>query len=86
MCHFKENLEREKISCFDASTITLFVEIFKGAGRNTLNGKKKGGLKLHTKLPLMGFVPVLVTLSEASGNDKSFLGQLEVAKGAYLHL
>ena len=82
LCHFKENLEREKIFCFDSSTITLFVDIFKGAGRNTLNGKKKGGLKLHTKLPLMGFVPDLVTLSEASCNDKSFLGRLEVAKGA----
>jgi len=30
----------------------------------------------------MGFVPDLVTLSEAACNDKSFLGQLEVNKGA----
>jgi len=82
LCHFKEKLDSDQIFCFDSSTITLFVDIFKGAGRNTLTGKKKGGLKVHTKMPLMGFVPDLVTLSEAASNDKSFLGQLQVIKGA----
>lgn len=82
LCHFKESIDTEKVFCFDSSTITLFVDIFKGAGRNTLNGKKKGGLKIHTKIPLMGFVPDLVCLSEAACNDKSFLGQLKVVKGA----
>jgi hypothetical protein len=81
ICHFREDLDTEKIFCFDSSTITLFVDIFKGAGRNTINGKKKGGLKIHTKIPLMGFVPDLVTLSEAACNDKTFLGQLQVEKG-----
>lgn len=82
LCHFKDQIDSDKIFCFDSSTITLFVDIFKGSGRNTLTGKKKGGLKLHTKIPLMGFVPDLVTLSEAACNDKSFLGQLQVVKGA----
>ena len=82
LCHFKEKLDSDKIFCFDSSTITLFVNLFKGVGRNTLTGKKKGGLKIHTKMPLMGFVPDLVTLSEAASNDKNFLGQLQVVKGA----
>jgi len=82
LCHFEEDLNSGKIFCFDSSTITLFVDIFKGAGRNTLNGKKKGGLKIHTKIPLMGFVPDLVTISDAACNDKNFLGQLNVEKGA----
>ncbi|MEM9341149.1 MAG: hypothetical protein AAGA66_20620, partial [Bacteroidota bacterium] len=59
LCHFTEQLDEAKIFCFDSSTITLFVDIFKGSGRNTLNGKKKGGLKLHTKMPMTGFVPDL---------------------------
>jgi len=80
--HFEDKLDGDKIFCFDSSTITLFVDIFKGAGHNTLTGKKKGGLKIHAKMPLMGFVPDLVTLSEAATNDKSFLGQLQVVKGA----
>jgi len=82
LCHFLEGLDSDKIFCFDSSTIGLFVDIFKGAGRNNLNDKKKGGLKVHTKIPLMGLVPDLVHLSEAACNDKSFLGQLEVEKGA----
>jgi hypothetical protein len=42
------------------------VDIFKGAGRNSINGKKKGGLKLHTKMPMSGFVPDLIHISEAA--------------------
>lgn len=57
------------------------MDIFKGAVRNPLSGKKKGGLKLHAKMPLGGFAPDLVHLTEAACNDKSFLGQLEVEKG-----
>lgn len=82
LCHFTDVLDIDKVFCFDSSTITLFVDIFKGAGRNTLNGKKKGGLKIHTKIPLMGFVPDLVTLSEAACKDKTFLRQLQVERGA----
>ena len=59
----------------------MLVDILKGAGRNTINGKKKGGLKIHTKMPMTGFVPDLVHITEAACNDKSFLGQLEVEKG-----
>lgn len=81
-CSFQEDkLDVSKVAVFDSSTITLFVDIFKGAGRNSLTGKKKGGLKIHTKMPLTGFVPDLVHITEAACNDKSFLGQLEVEKG-----
>lgn len=81
LCHIDEGLDMLKVFCFDSSTITLFVDVFKGAGRNTLNGKKKGGLKIHTKMPMMGFVPDLVCISEAASNDRTFLGQLEIEKG-----
>ena len=69
-------VDPSKVEIFDSSTVSLFVDIFKGAGRNPLNGKKKGGLKIHTKMPLSGFVPDLIDLSEAASNDKNFLGQL----------
>jgi hypothetical protein len=81
-CGFlEEDSAMDKVAIFDSSTITLFVDIFKGAGRNTLTGKKKGGLKIHSRMPLGGFVPDLVRITEAACNDKSFLGQLEVEKG-----
>lgn len=82
LCGFLlDELKTSKVFIFDSSTITLFVDIFKGAGRNSITGKKKGGLKIHTKLPMSGFVPDLVHITEAACNDRSFLGQLKSEKG-----
>ncbi len=78
---FEEKLDISKVLIFDSSTITLFVDIFKGAGRNTIDGKKKGGLKIHSLVPMGGFVPGLVHITEAAFNDKFFLGQLVVETG-----
>ena len=81
-CSFlTDEVDTSKVVIFDSSTISLFVDVFRGAGRNPLTGKKKGGLKIHAKLPLGGFVPDLIHISEAACNDKSFLGQLPVEKG-----
>jgi len=77
----EDKVDEGKVFVIDSSTISLFVDIFKGAGRNTLTGKKKGGLKIHAKMPLGGFVPDLVRITKAACNDKSFLGQLKVEKG-----
>lgn len=77
-----DEADTSKVVIFDSSTITLFVDVFKGAGRNPVTGKKKGGLKINAKLPFGGFVPDLVHLTEAACNDKSFLGQLTGEKGS----
>lgn len=71
----------EDVHVFDSSTISLFVDVFKGAGRNPINGKKKGGLKVHAVLPLDSMVPEIIWMSEASKNDKDFLGQLKADPG-----
>lgn len=70
-----------KVKLFDATTITLFVDVFKGVGRNPINGKRKGGLKVQAQMPLSGFVPDLITITDGSCNDKNFLGQLNAAPG-----
>jgi len=74
-------VDPNKVEIFDSSSVSLFVDVFKGAGRNPLNGKKKGGLKIHTKIPLSGFVPDYIHLTEAASNDKNFLGQLNPTPG-----
>jgi len=78
---FEDDLKIRKLEIIDSSTVSLFVDVFKGAGRNPVDGKKKGGLKIHAKLPLGGFVPDLITLSEAASNDKTYLGQLDTEEG-----
>ncbi len=74
-------VDPRKVRLFDASTITLFVDVFKGAGRNPINGRRKGGLKIQAQMPLSGFVPDLITLGDAATNDKNFLGQLHSVPG-----
>lgn len=71
----------KKIKIFDSTTFTLFVDVFTGAGRNKISGKKKGGVKAHTLLSLHSLVPDIVWMSAASKNDKDFLGQLTPQKG-----
>lgn len=71
-----------QVKVFDSTTLSLFTDVFKGAGRNPMNGKKKGGLKVHAVLPLDNLVPELVWLTPASTNDKDFLGQLSARKGS----
>lgn len=69
------------VKLLDATTVTLFVDIFKAAGRPPLTGKQKGGIKVHSERPLIGRVPDLIYITEASCNDKVFLGQLKAAPG-----
>jgi hypothetical protein len=66
----------KQIEIIASRTISLFSEIFRGAGRNCLIGAKKGGLKIHAKLPLGRVTPNMVHITEAACNDKNFLGQL----------
>jgi len=72
----------DQIKLVDSTTLSLFTDVFKGAGRNPISGKKKGGLKAHAVLPLDNMVPELVWLTAASTNDKDFLGQLNPEKGS----
>jgi hypothetical protein len=71
-----KDVDTSKVILFDSTTISLFVDVFKGAGRNPINGKKKGGLKIQASMPLSGHVPDVIHLHPACMNDKTFLGQL----------
>jgi hypothetical protein len=77
----QKEVEASKVILFDATTISLFVDIFKGAGRNPIDGRKKGGLKIQATMPLDSSVPDVIHLHPASKNDKTFLGQLNHPKG-----
>jgi len=66
----------------DSTTISLFCDILKGVGRNPINGKKKGGIKMHTMINASEDVPMLVTFSSAATHDHVFLKDLELKKGS----
>lgn len=68
----------------DSTTISLFSDILKGVGRNPINGKKKGGIKMHTMISAMEDVPCLVRFSSAATHDHTFLKDLELKKGSFV--
>lgn len=75
-----DNTSFAKLFIFDSTTISLFLDIMKGVGRNPKNdGKKKGGLKVHMMIDAHSDTPEFVKISEAKRHDKTFLKDLSLA-------
>jgi len=74
----------KRLKIIDSTTIGLFSDILKGVGRNPTNGKKKGGIKMHTMINAMEDVPCLVRFSSAATHDHTFLKDLELKKGSFV--
>lgn len=74
-------VDPRKVKLFDSTTIKFFSEIFTGAGPARMDGKRKGGLKVHALLSLDRYFPEWVWMSPASVNDNNFLGQLKAVAG-----
>lgn len=72
------------LNIVDSSTISLFSDILKGVGRTPINGKKKGGIKMHTMINALQDVPCLVRFSSAATHDHTFLKELNLQKGSFV--
>ena len=72
----------ERVEIFDSTTITLFKEILKGAGRNAIDGKKKGGIKVFTKINYLENVPNYICMKAASANETGFLALMKLDEGS----
>ena len=73
-------VEGKKISIIDSTTIGLFKDILKCVGRKPVNGKRKGGIKVHTEMVLDDQVPKLVWYSPAATHDITFLQRVNFEK------
>lgn len=71
-------VDPSQVEVFDSTTIGLFKDILKGAGRNPINGKKKGGAKVFTKMNLAEGVPDFICIKAASTNENVFLKLFEL--------
>lgn len=72
------SLPVKHLKIVDSTTISLFSDILKGVGRNPVNGKKKGGIKMHTKINALEDVPCLIRFSSAATHDHTFLKELNL--------
>ena len=57
----------------ESTTISLFIQIFRGTGRDAINGQKKGGAKAHTVIKADEDVPFFVNITDATVSDQSLL-------------
>jgi len=78
------SLPVKHLKIVDSTTISLFSDILKGVGRNPINGKKKGGIKMHTMINALEDVPCLVRFSSAATHDHTFLKELNLEKGSFV--
>jgi hypothetical protein len=78
------SLPVKHLKIVDSTTISLFSDILKGVGRNPINGKKKGGIKMHTMVNALDDVPCLVRFSSAATHDHTFLKELNLEKGSFV--
>lgn len=71
-----------RLQIIDSTTITLFSNlIFKGVGRHPKNGKKKGGIKVHTVIHANEGVPSDIRFTSAATNDSFMLKPPSLSKG-----
>ena len=71
-----------RLYIIDSTTIQLFKEILKNAGRNPVDGKRKGGIKAHAMIKADEDVPCFVKLTAAAKHDTPFIQGLQLPKGA----
>jgi hypothetical protein len=74
----------KKLHIIDSTSISLFNDIFKGPGRNPVNGKKKGGLKIHMAVRSHEDVPYLIRITSAATSDTVFTKGMQLPKGSYV--
>jgi hypothetical protein len=68
----------KQIEIFDSTTISLFKDIMKCVGRKPKNGKRKGGIKVHTIINVDETVPKMVWFTHAATNDHVLLNKLKM--------
>lgn len=75
---------RHKLYIADASTITLFQQILKAPSPGKLNGKRKGGIKVHTLMDAASDVAIQISFTAASANDMTFLKEINLEPGSFI--
>lgn len=69
-----------KLYIADSTTISLFKEILKTGGRSRTNGKRKGGIKVHTLIKANEDVPCMVRMNAAISHDVKFIKGMQLPK------
>lgn len=74
--------KKKHLYIFDATTITLFQEVLKGSGLSRMDGKRKGGIKVHTLIRSDQDIPCMIRFSAGAATDVQFLKNVIIPKGS----
>jgi len=74
----------DRLYIADSTTISLFQEVMRNAGRRGSNGKRKGGIKVHTLVRSDEDVPCLIRFTAGAAHDSPFLKDLKLPEGSIL--
>jgi len=76
--------EKEGLYIVDSTTISLFSDIMKNAGRPGSNGRRKGGAKAHSLIRAAHLCVEYLCITEAAKHDGPFLNELRLPTGSYI--
>jgi len=74
--------KKDNLYIFDSTSISLFQEILKASGLSCTDGKRKGGIKVHTLLHSAQDTPVMIRYSPAAQSDVTFLKEVQLRRGS----
>jgi IS4 transposase len=74
----------KQLFIFDSTTITLFQEVLQGAGQSRMDGRRKGGIKVHTLMRSDQDVPCMIRYSAAAACDTKFLKTVQLPEGSLI--
>jgi hypothetical protein len=80
----RRRLGKRDMYIFDSTSIALFQEILKGSGLSKTDGRRKGGIKVHTLLRADMDLPCMIRFSPGAANDAQFLKQINLPKGSVI--
>ena len=78
----RKRTKKNNLYIFDSTSIALFKEILKGAGASRYDGKRKGGIKVHTLLHSNSDVPTMIRYSASADSDIKYLSEVKLPKGS----
>ena len=79
-----KSMTDNRLFIVDSTTISLFHEVLKNAGKNPFNGKRKGGIKAHVLIRADQDVPCLVRMTSAASSDTPFMKEIKLPENSIL--
>lgn len=80
----RRHCTKNNLYIFDSTSIALFQEILKGSGLSKTDGRRKGGIKVHTLLHAKQDIPTMIRFSAGADNDAKYLKEVQLPRGSVI--